>query len=104
MQAVPQAPAAPDNANSAELDKLKEQLNLLDIRAGACKTGVENLRRAQASSGLGLRADISASAQRVDYYLNETESALQKKDAAAGKKNLDSAEREVSKLESFLGR
>jgi serine/threonine-protein kinase len=102
VQSVPQAPAAaPDNA---ELDKLKEQLNLLDIRAGACRTGIENLRRAQASSGLGLRADIAASAQRVDYYLNETESALQRKDVAAGKKNLDSAEREVSKLESFLGR
>jgi serine/threonine-protein kinase len=102
VQSVPQAPAAaPDNA---ELDKLKEQLNLLDIRAGACKTGIENLRRAQASSGLGLRTDIAASAQRADYYLNETESALQRKDVAAGKKNFDSAEREVSKLESFLGR
>jgi hypothetical protein len=105
VQSVQPAPAAaPDNANSAELEKLKEQLNLLDIRAGACRTGIENLRRAQASSGLGLRADIAASAQRVDYYLNETESALQRKDVAAGKKNLDSAEREVSKLESFLGR
>jgi serine/threonine-protein kinase len=105
VQSVQPAPAAaPDNANSAELEKLKEQLNLLDIRAGACKTGIENLRRAQASSGLGLRADIAASAQRVDYYLNETESALQRKDVAAGKKNLDSAEREVSKLENFLGR
>ena len=40
----------------------------------------------------------------MDYYLNETQSALQRKDAAAGKKNLDSAEREVSKVESFLGK
>jgi serine/threonine-protein kinase len=100
-----QAPtAASDNANSAELEKLKEQFNLLGVRAGTCKTGIENLRRAQASSGLGLRGDIAASAQRMDYYLNETESALQRKDAAAGKKSLDSAEREVSKIESFLGR
>jgi hypothetical protein len=104
-QSVQQAPAAAsDNANSAELEKLKEQLNLLDIRAGTCKTSIESLRRGQASSGMGLRADIAASAQRIDYYLNETESALRRKDAAAGKKNLDSAEREVSKIESFLGR
>ena len=105
VQAVPQAPAAAsDNANSAELEKLREQLNLLDIRAGTCKASIENLRREQARSGLGLRADIAASAQRMDYYLNETQSALQRKDAAAGKKNLDSAEREVSKVESFLGK
>jgi serine/threonine-protein kinase len=104
-QSVQPAPAAAsDNANSAKLEKLQEQLNLLGIRAGTCKTGVDNLRRAQASSGLGLRADIAESAQRMDYYLNATGSALQRKDAAAGKKNLDSAEREVSKIESFLGR
>jgi serine/threonine protein kinase len=104
-QPVQPAPAAAsDNANSAELEKLQEQLNLLGIRAGTCKTGVDNLRRVQASSGLGLRADIAESAQRMDYYLNATGSALQRKDAAAGKKNLDSAEREVSKIEAFLGR
>jgi len=39
----------------------------------------------------------------MEYLLNETDAALQRGDAAAAQKNLDLAEKEVSKLEKFLG-
>ena len=76
---------------------------MLSIRAGTVRTSLEALRKAQARSGLGLRADMAASAQRMDYLLSQADSALQRGDAAAGQKNLDLAEKEVSKLEKFLG-
>jgi len=76
---------------------------LLGTRAGAAKTSLTNLQNQQARQGLGLRADIAGAAQRMEYYLDETEAALKRGDSAAAKKNLDMAERTVSKIESFLG-
>jgi serine/threonine-protein kinase len=99
----PAAVPAPDPANAVEIQQVREQLMLLGIRAGAVKTSLANLQREQSRQGLGLRADIAASAQRMEYYLDETEAALKRGDTAAAKKNLDAGERVVSKIESFLG-
>ena len=102
-QAPPAAVPAPDSANAAQIEQVREQTVLLDTRAGAVKTSLANLQREQNRQGLGLRADIAASAQRMEYYLDQTEAALKRGDAAAAKKNLAAAERIVSKIESFLG-
>ncbi len=88
---------------SAQLREAREQFALLDVRARTVKTSLDNLRSQQARSGLGLRADMAASAQRMENYLDETKAALKNGDAQAAKRNLDLAEREVSKLEGFLG-
>ena len=77
---------------------------LLGVRAGAVRTSLDALRSQQARTGLGLRSDMASAAQRMDYYLGETDSAVRSGDAQAAKRNLDLAEREVSKLETFLGR
>ena len=53
--------------------------------------------------GLGLRSDITASSQRLEYYLDEAQSALKDANPTSAKKYLDSAERELGKLERFLG-
>lgn len=76
---------------------------LLGVRARTVKTSLDNLRRQQARSGLGLRADMATAEQRMEYYLDETEAAVKNNDAQAAKRNLDLADREVSKLENFLG-
>jgi len=104
-QQAPQSPAASaaDAAKAEQLEKLREQGSLLNIRVGTVKSSLDGLRSAQAPSGLGLRADMAASAQRMDYLMNEADAALQRGDAAAGQRNLDLAEKEVSKLEKFLG-
>ena len=68
------------------------------------KGSLDTLRKQQANSGLGLRADIASSAQRMEYYYSQTEAALNHRDEEAAKKNLDLTEREVSKLEKFLGK
>jgi hypothetical protein len=102
---VSQTPAASavDAAKAEQLQKIHEQEMLLGIRAGTVKASLDTLRSAQARSGLGLRADMAASAQRMEYFLDETEAALKRGDAPAAQRNLDLAEKEVSKLEKFLG-
>jgi serine/threonine-protein kinase len=97
------AAAAAADAKAEQLEKLREEGSLLSIRAGAVRSSLDGLRAAQARSGLGLRADMAASAQRMDYLLNEADAALQRGDAAAAQRNLDLAEKEVAKLEKFLG-
>ncbi len=104
----PQASPAPaasaaDAAQAEQLEKLRDQGSMLSIRAGTVKSSLNALRKAQARSGLGLRADMAASEQRMDYLLSQADAALQRGDAAAGQRNLDLAEKEVSKLEKFLG-
>jgi serine/threonine-protein kinase len=101
--APPPAASAADAAKEAQLEKLRDQGSLLSIRAATVRTSLESLRKAQARSGPGLRADMAASAQRMDYLLNQADAALQRGDAAAVQSNLDLAEKEVSKLEKFLG-
>jgi serine/threonine-protein kinase len=97
------AAAAAADAKAERLEKLREEGSLLSIRVGTVKSSLDGLQKAQAGTGLGLRADMAASAQRMDYLMNEADAALQRGDAAATQRNLDLAEKEVSKLEKFLG-
>jgi serine/threonine-protein kinase len=100
---APSTPAQPA-PDASKLSDMREQLMLLGTRVSAVQGSLNRLKQEQARQGLGLRGDIAASAQRMEYYMDESESALKRGDAAAARKNLDAAERETSKLETFLGR
>jgi eukaryotic-like serine/threonine-protein kinase len=109
-------PAAPPQSTAAsaepvedprvaeQLKVVREQLNLLGIRIDTVKGSLNTLRRQQGASGLGLRSDMANSAQRMEYYFSQTETALNRRDAEGAKKNLDLADREATKLEKFLGK
>ena len=99
-EAPPQA-SGPDPA--AALQELREQLVQLDARAGAVRTSLGNLKRSQEASGMSLRGDMAAAESRMNYLMDGANSALRAHDPAAAKKFLDSADREVEKLEKFLG-
>jgi hypothetical protein len=73
-------------------------------RTGAVRRSIDNLRQAQARSGLGLRRDFETAEQRVIFLLDEAEGALKRGDAAAAEKHLDGAEISLRFLESNLGR
>jgi eukaryotic-like serine/threonine-protein kinase len=103
MAAPPSAPSE-DTKTAEHLKEVREQLNLLSIRMDTIKGSLDALRKQQAASGLGLRADMASSAQRMEYYYSQTETAIKNRDADAAKRNLDLTEREVSKLENFLGK
>jgi serine/threonine protein kinase len=102
--ASPPAARPEDPRIREKIKEVREQLNLLSIRMDTVKASLDTLRRQQASSGLGLRADMANAAQRMEYYYSQAETALNQRDADAAKKNLDLTEREVSKLENFLGK
>lgn len=105
IQSSPQPVSTASEEDPKKAEQLKEvrnQLDLLSIRMDTVKSSLDTLRRQQASSGLGLRADMASAAQRIELYYSQTEAAIKQRDAEAAKKNLDLTEREVSKLENFL--
>jgi hypothetical protein len=74
------------------------------IRAGAIRRSLDNLRRAQARSGLGLRRDFEMAEQRLIFQMDEAEAAVKAGDAAAAEKHLDGAEAPLKLLENNLGK
>jgi serine/threonine-protein kinase len=103
QSALPAAPSE-DPKTAEPLREVREQLNLLSVRMDTAKSSLDALRKQQAASGLGLRADMASSAQRMEYYYSQSETALKNRDVETAKKNLDLTEREVSKLENFLSK
>ena len=95
-----QQPAAPD---PSVLQDLRERLVQVDSRAGAVRTSLGNLKRAQAAQGMSLRGDMASAETHMNYLLEGANAALNNHDAPATKKFLDSAEAELEKLEKFLG-
>ena len=76
----------------------------MDARAGAARTGVQQLRSQQQAQGLDIRSDMLASVNRMNNYLGEANRALVQKDLETANDYLDRADKELSKLESFLGK
>ena len=100
---LPPRPSARDLAREKVLRDLRERMMLIAVRLSGVKQSITRLRQAQARMGLVLRSDITASSQRLEYYLDEAQSALKDANPTSAKKYLDSAERELGKLERFLG-
>ena len=97
--------AAAENAAAAkELEELEDRMTPLQSRAGAVKDSVDHLRQQQESSGFSLRQDISSSSSSMQQYMSKAEAALDSKNPEAAKKYMDLAEREIEKLEKFLGK
>ena len=93
-----------DDGKAAAIREHRELLMLLDTRANSIKGSLQTLQQEQARSGLNLRGDIVTTQKRMELYLNEAETAGKSGDPVAMKKYLGSAEREIEKLEKFLGR
>ena len=99
----PPTPSAPP-VDTKALERAEERLGLLGARANAVRGSLQNLEQQQRTQGVGLRTDIAASWKRMEYLMDQAEAALKRQDPAAAKRNLDLAERETDKLETFLGR
>ncbi|HSA93120.1 MAG TPA: protein kinase [Terriglobales bacterium] len=95
-------PEAPQDA--AALQEQRERLIMMASRAAAVRSSLETLQRQQAASGLGLRGDMAAARESMEYLLDEAKASMRDKDADGTKRNLDLAEKQVEKLERFLGR
>jgi hypothetical protein len=103
-QAPPAAQAAAPPANAAAVAELRERSNLMSVRVGTIRAAFQSLQKQQAASGLSPRSDMVAADQRLGYQLEQAETSMQQGDVAGARKRLDAAERDLEKLESFLGK
>jgi hypothetical protein len=90
-------------AAAAQLEELEKQFDQISTRSNAVSTSLDTLRQQQASQGLNLRGDMSASEERLHTYINRAQAALQGQDIASAEKYLKLAEPELEKIEKFLG-
>ncbi len=98
------ATSEPPSADAAVLSDLRERMMQMAARIGAATTSIQNLQREQARQGLSLRSDVVAMQQRINYQMDEADAGIKQGHAPAAKQRLDSAERDLERLENFLGK
>jgi hypothetical protein len=96
-QTARQAP--PPSDESDESDRYLK----LSARANSVYDGLQKLRQEQAQIGASLRGDMAAAGERMTAYMDQADRALRDGNPSAAVRSMDSAEREVEKLEKFLG-
>jgi serine/threonine-protein kinase len=109
-----QAPAAsqPTSANqpgnagptAEEVEQAHEQMTGLGARASAVSASVEGLKRQQEADGLGLRQDMAVAYARMNSFLRSASNELNSGNITAAQNHMDKADKEISILESFLGK
>lgn len=102
--AASNASAPPPGPSPQQIREVRDQLMNLGARADAARAGVQQIRSQQQAQGLDIRGDVLASMSRMDNFLGEANRALNQNDLQTAKDYLGRADKEVSKLESFLGR
>ena len=97
------APAAPAGPSPAEIREVSDKLLNLNARADAARNGIQALRTQQQAQGLDIRGDVLAAMGRMNGLLTEAQRALDRKELDAANDYMGRAEKDVAKLEAFLG-
>jgi eukaryotic-like serine/threonine-protein kinase len=103
-QADTPKPSANTGPSAEEVQQVHEQMTGLDARASAVSASVEGLKRQQEADGLGLRRDMAAAYARMNSYLHSANDELNSGNITAARSHMDKADKEISSLESFLGK
>jgi len=98
---APQAPQAPA-IDRAGLNEQRRRLIQMAQRIVTAKAALESLRESMAQQGLRPRAELSGSAQRMQFEMDQAEAALKNDSVADAKQHLDYAERALESLEKAL--
>lgn len=77
---------------------------MVAARFSTARSSLQSIQRSQAASGLGMRGDITEAANLANTFLEGANSALTAGDAASARSFTEKAERQVEKIEKFLGR
>lgn len=96
----PQAPAV----DSKVLRDLETESEQLYSRAAAVESSMDTLEHQMQQSGLGLRGDMVAARNSMRNDLQQAKQALDAQDTERARHYLDLAQKDVEKLETFLGR
>jgi hypothetical protein len=100
---TPNQPAS-TGPSAEEVEQVHQQMTGLDARASAVSASVEGLKRQQEADGLGLRRDMAAAYSRMNTYLRSANDELNSGNITAARNHMDKADKEISTLESFLGK
>ena len=76
----------------------------LGTRGRTINTMLDQLRSQQSRMGVGLRGDMLNAQKMMELHLDEAEASLKSGELDQARKELSDAEREIDKLEKFLGR
>ncbi len=86
------------------LDAMETEVDHLDGRAASVESSLDALEQQMHQSGMGLRGDMVAARANMRTDLAKAKQAMDASDTERARHYLDLANREVEKLESFLGR
>jgi len=103
VDAAPAVPEPPPGPSPEEVAKAEDEADKLNVRSETATQSVETLRKQQMASGYNLRADIASSEERMQLYMSKGNSALKAQDLQNAQRYFDMAEKELSKIEKFLG-
>jgi serine/threonine-protein kinase len=98
------SPAVPAGPSRQEIRQAHDRLMSLEARADAARSGVQQIRSQQQAQGLDIRGDILSAMSRMNNSLGEANRALNQNDLQAADEYMERADKEASRLESFLGR
>jgi serine/threonine-protein kinase len=93
-------PAAVPAANPAELEKVRDDFDMLQARATTIRN--HSLWRSQAASGMGIRSDAANARSLMETHLRNATNALNSGNAASARSYMERAERQIEILEKIL--
>jgi serine/threonine-protein kinase len=94
------APPQPPAANPAELEKVRDDFDMLQARATTIRN--HSLWRSQAAGGMGIRSDAANARSLMETYLRNATNALNSGNADSAKNYMEKAERQIEILEKIL--
>lgn len=94
----------PSGPSPEEIRQSRNRFADLDARTDAAKSGVESIRRQQQAQGFDLRGDILAAMNKLDHDMSAAKQAMNENDLTTANQYMDSADKELTTLENFLGR
>jgi eukaryotic-like serine/threonine-protein kinase len=101
VSAPPPAPT-PTGPSKADVQKAHEHFAKLQVRAGAIRDSLANLKQNMQSQGLALNGKYTQPEGLMETYLRSADQALNQLDLPAAKESSDKAERQIEILEKLL--
>ena len=86
-----------------QLDAMETETDHLEGRAATVESSLDTLEQQMHQSGLGLRGDMVAARSNMRNDIAKAKQAMDASDTERARRYLDQAQREVEKLEAFLG-
>lgn len=97
------APAPPPGPDPAEVAAVEQELDQLASRQAAINASLDSLQAQQQQQGYQLRGDIVAAQASMNSSLAKAQSAAEGQDLDRAKQYLKMADKQIEKLEAFLG-